>query len=426
MPNNLEGLVSQSVSSLKTGFSDYRLLLIHPSSRHHTLLIAAILNNPFSPVVYYSISSDDNTLSALISNLSRAIGEQGHTFGMGIPRLDPPLDYMSLAASVSDELKKMFNQEYIFILDEYDRIDGNEEIEHFFEELILSLPSQCHILINSRTLPRLPWVSLVAKNQAIVLRDSHVLSTGFYHDRSEAESGVEVYCFGAGQIFLNGELVNTWDGNLPRLLFFFILDKSTATRGEICENLWPELPLTQAVNVFHVTKRRLHKAIGRDVLFYENGLYRIDPSLNAHYDVIEFVSALASSRTAEDLEIKAKQLMTAIEIYKGHFLQGFDESWVVRRRNDFRCGYVEALVSLAGIREVEGFHESALALLLRAAAEAPDREDIHREVIRLFGLLGRRIEAAEYYNEMKAVLHDRYHLQPAEETQQVYRDAIGR
>ena len=52
------------------------------------------------------------------------------------------------------------------------------------------------------------------------------------------------------------------------------------TRADICQAFWPELPLDQAVNVFHVTKRRLHKALGFDVLVHEGGHYRVNPALN--------------------------------------------------------------------------------------------------------------------------------------------------
>jgi hypothetical protein len=62
--------------------------------------------------------------------------------------------------------------------------------------LLDRLPVQCHLLINSRTLPRLPWVALVAKHEAVVLKDSRLLTSGFYSESVSENPNVEVFALG--------------------------------------------------------------------------------------------------------------------------------------------------------------------------------------------------------------------------------------
>jgi len=64
-------------------------------------------------------------------------------------------------------------------------------------------------------------------------------------------------------------------------------------------------------------------------------------------------------------------------------------------------------------------------LYLRAVSEARNREDLHREVIRLYGKLGRRSEAADHYQKLEQEFKERYGFKPSPETQHVYQEAIG-
>jgi len=196
------------------------------------------------------------------------------------------------------------------------------------------------------------------------------------------------------------------------------------TRADICQAFWPDLPLDQAVNVFHVTKRRLHKALGFDVLVHKGGHYRVNPALKLQYDVLEFVGSLVEARSASG-EDAAPHWQYAIDLYRGDYLQGHDDPWIVSRRADFREGYLEALTEMGHIRAEQGQYEIALGLFLRAVSEAGNREDLHREVLKLYGRLGRRGEAAEHYQNLMIELEERYKIAPAPETQAIYQDIIS-
>jgi DNA-binding SARP family transcriptional activator len=423
---SLKALVAPSIETVAAHYATNKLLLIHPSSRYRTLLIAALIEDPPAPLYYYSMGIGDVSLTQFLTTLSHDLADQHPTFGkyLNQTRNENPDDLELLAEALARELDELNNDDYILILDEYDRADAVPEIQTFVEVLLDRLPVQCHLLINSRTLPRLPWVALVAKHEAVVLKDSRLLTSGFYSESVSENPNVEVFALGPGYVLVNGQTVSTWEGHLPRLLFFFALDRPMVTRADICQAFWPDLPLDQAVNVFHVTKRRLHKALGFDVLIHKGGHYRVNPALNLQYDVLDFVGSLVEARTAEGVEAE-ESWQYAIDLYRGDYLQGHDDAWIIARRADFREGYLEALTELARIRQAQGEDELALGLFLRAVSESPNREDLHREVIYLYGQLGRRSEAAEHYQNLKKTMEERYSISPSPETRAVYQEAIG-
>lgn len=423
---SLQELVAPSIETIAQHFRSNKLLLIHPSSRYRTLLIAALLQDPPAPLYYYSMQTGDVNLPQFLSGLIHDLADQNPTFGrhLNAVRNEAPDDLPRLADALAQDLAELSDEDYLLILDEYDRADTVSEIQSFFELLLEALPEQTHLLINSRTLPRLPWVSLVARHQAVVLRDARLLTHGFYSESFAENPNVEVYALGPGYVMINGEHVTTWEGHLPRLLFFFALDRPMVTRSDICRAFWPELPIEQAVNVFHVTKRRLHKALGFDALLHEGGHYRINPALNLQYDVLDFVGSLVEARDSDAADA-AGYWQYAIDLYRGDYLQGHDDDWILKRRADFREGYLEALNELARLKEDAGDDEVALGLFLRAVSEAPNREDLHRRVIQLYGKLGRRIEAAEHYQKLETTYKDRYGVSLSPETQSVYREVTG-
>ncbi|MBN1120144.1 MAG: hypothetical protein JXJ17_03635 [Anaerolineae bacterium] len=423
---SLKELVYPSIETLAAHYTSNKLLLIHPSSRYRTLLIAALLDSPPCPLFYYSLGVTDVSLAQLLTGLAHDLADQSPTFGRRLNqvRSNYPDDFDQLAAALAEDLAELSEGDYLLILDEYDRADNIPEIQTFVEYLLDYLPDNCHLLINSRSLPRLPWVALVAKHQAVVLKDSQLLTSGFYSESLSENPNVEVFALGPGYVMVNGQHVTTWEGHLPRLLFFFSLDRPMVTRADICQAFWPDLPLDQAVNVFHVTKRRLHKALGFDVLVHKGGHYRVNPALKLQYDVLEFVGSLVEARGASG-EDAAPHWQYAIDLYRGDYLQGHDDPWIVSRRADFREGYLESLTEMGHIRAEQGQYEIALGLFLRAVSEAGNREDLHREVLKLYGKLGRRGEAAEHYQNLMIELEERYKIAPAPETQAIYQDIIS-
>jgi two-component SAPR family response regulator len=323
------------------------------------------------------------------------------------------------------DLVQITTDDFILILDEYDRSDKSDDVQKFVESLSSNLPENCRIIINSRTLPRLPWVAMIAQKRAIMLLDDEIVQNDFYGmGKKDDEAAMEVFGLGPGFVLSNGEMVGNWEGHLPRLLFFFALDRPVVTRSEICQAFWPDLASDQAVNVFHVTKRRLHKALGIDMLIHNNGYYQINTELNIYYDVMDFVSTLMYARNETNVDKRMNAWERVGDLYRGEFLQGHHDDWILKRRAEFLAGYLESLVGLAGLWNESGRYEQALSLYLKAVNANYDREDLHQGVLQHYHLLGRRSELASHYKKLTS--HMKQAKRPiSEETEALYKKLMA-
>lgn len=407
------------------------VILLHPRSRYRSVLVAQLINSPDIISFYYAMGPDDINVQAFISGMTHDLATQHPTFGRHVNLLPETVfdDFDTHADLIlktfAQDLAEVSSERFLFILDEYDRSDSADDVQYFIERLPEYMPANCRLVINSRTLPRIAWISLIAKNRAVLIEDDRLIREGFYDIENHQEPTLEVYALGPGFVTQQGAYIDAWEGHLPRLLFFFTLDRPVVTRSDICHAFWPELNAEQAVNVFHVTKRRLHKALGMDVLVHEDGYYRVNPEIPLHYDVLEFVQALVRGRNEQlpvDERIRAWQ--NAIDLYRGPFLQGHDEPWIRERRAHYRAGYVEALSCTAEIWERRDRPEHSLALYQRALAEDTRNEALHRQIMRLYARLGRRSEAAAQYQALVSELQQ-YQLQPETETQALYESIRG-
>jgi DNA-binding SARP family transcriptional activator len=425
----LHQLIDSSYQSFLQQLSNTRVVLLHPHSRYRSMLIAKVINSPDFEVFYYAMGPDDINLRAFISSIAHDLANQHPTFGRHLNIL-PQTVYENLEEHfdlVLDtfvrDLAEVSSNLFLLVLDEYDRSDSSDGVQRFVEKLSTRLPENCRLVINSRTLPRLPWISMIAQNRAVLLEDEQIIDKDFYGVPNNGENAMEIYALGPGFVISGNEAVDNWEGHLPRLLFFFALDRPIVTRSEICQAFWPELDPDQAVNVFHVTKRRLHKALDTDVLVHQDGYYRVNPDMPVYYDAVEFVSLLMRARTTEDETTRMEAWQRASELYRGPFLQGHNDDWIQERRYDFCFGYLEALTGMANIWLSRDRQEQALALLQKALTEDNQREDLHRQIMELYTRLGRRSEAAAHYKRLLES-RDNDSNQLSEETRTLYEELM--
>jgi DNA-binding SARP family transcriptional activator len=387
------------------------VLLLHPRSKYRSVLLAMLVNDDDVKTYYYALAPDDINLPAFIQSITHDLANQHPTFGRHLNMMSKEV-FADMEKHVDvvlqnfvAELSELSDEPYMLIFDEYDRSDAADDIHRFVEHLADYLPANCRLIINSRTLPRLPWVSMVAKKQAALLLDDHLIEEDFYENKRDQAYDLEVFALGPGYVIHKGTEIHSWEGHLPRLLFFFTLDKPIVTRSEICNAFWPELEIDQAVNVFHVTKRRLHKALGFDVLVHNETHYQINPEMHVYYDVLDFVETLMKGRNPNNPN-PFEAWQHAAKLYRGPFLQGHNDPWIEERRVAFRAGYLEALTQMAQAWIGKDRKELALKLYRQALDEDNSREDIHREIMKLYKDLGRRSEAVKHYQDLEKSFSD--------------------
>ena len=381
-----------------------KMILLHPDCAARSLLLAGLMNQSATPVFYCALDARVQNLRDFVAGARRSLAAQCPTFGRRLnllrpSALDNPARHLNqITRAFAREIRELRPDSFFLILDDFDHANSADDILTFVERLAQRLPRRCKIVLNGRALPRLPWLSILARDDAVVLDETGVTLRGVVAARQLAQVDLRMHAMGPGFAFHDDQLVRDWDGHLPRLLLCAAMERPSATRNQLCRLLWRELDLDQAVNVFHLTKRRLHKALGVDVLNYSGDAYRMDELHPVYYDACEFVSAIMAARHGEPARA-LEHWQRAADLYRGPFLQGHDDAWIVDRREAFQSAYIEALRNIAAIHERRDRHDLALSKLMRAIETDYADERLHREALRLYMKLGRRPEAALHIRE---------------------------
>lgn len=128
----------------------------------------------------------------------------------------------------------------------------------------------------------------------------------------------------------------------------------------------------------------------------------------------------AATLTAADVQ----ELERALKLYTGELLEGFYDEWVLRERERMRLMYLNGLTSLMYYYQQHGAYEEGLAFGQQILNQDPLREEIHREIIRLYLASGQRALAVRQYETCRDVLMAELGIPPMEETQALYAQMV--
>ncbi len=301
----------------------------------------------------------------------------------------------------------------LLILDECDRIQLDD-----FEKLLAELLpfENLRILLLSRLVPNFVRTNTTLRSRTSIIPTNASLMFPDYVASVNDPRLLEVRALGGGHVLLNGRPITNWDGDLPLNLFFYLIDKGMTTRSQIFEVFWPDLPVHEATNVFHVTKRKINEILGLDLTTYSGGFYRIASGINFIYDVSLFKDLM--QRSAIESQNAAQELLSrAIWLYKGDFLIGIDAKvnpWVESRRHEMSQLYGEALFTQAKLTEQAGDIQTALGLFIRASALNRQREDLAGIIMTLYRKLGMFEDALKTYERIETDIAETLGISPAQ------------
>jgi two-component SAPR family response regulator len=275
------------------------------------------------------------------------------------------------------------------------------------------------IVVLSRVLPPGLLADSALRQQTHIIPALETLMLWDYAQRDDTNGALlEVRSLGAGRVQVNGQPISTWDGVLPRSLFFYLVDRGMVTRAEIFQTFWPKLNVREATNVFHVTKRKISEVLGTDLTVYWSGFYHVSSRIQVSYDVSLFTQMSQDSAIAPTEEA-ISLLEQAVALYRGDFLTSLDSSWVHPRRQDLIQSYGEALIGLAKNYERMSNPQRALGLYLRAVATNRQREDITLSIMRLCRDLGYHDDALVIYERLENELRKSLEVEPGRQLQEL-------
>ena len=171
------------------------------------------------------------------------------------------------------------------------------------------------------------------------------------------------------RVEIDGRPIPFRAGRRERGVFQYLLlhRRRPVPREELTEVFWPGSSPSDARNNLNVSvwglRNRLREPLGgRSVCVFEDGAYRLDPSLAIRVDAEEMERLAAAARVrrrAGDIEGAAAHLRSGVALYEGDLFEDDRyEAWI----DPFR----------------------------RGLAVEPEREDLHRLLMRCYAQAGQR------------------------------------
>jgi DNA-binding SARP family transcriptional activator len=124
------------------------------------------------------------------------------------------------------------------------------------------------------------------------------------------------------------------------------------------------------------------------------------------------------SQTVDEPDVQ--RLEKILELYKGELLENHYDDWALRERERLRAIYLKSLIYLLQYYRFHGAYEKASAYGQQILNLDPLREDIHREMMKLYLESGQRPLAARQYGICQSKLARELGILPMEETQTLY------
>jgi DNA-binding SARP family transcriptional activator len=200
-----------------------------------------------------------------------------------------------------------------------------------------------------------------------------------------------------------------------------------AAREELVEALWADEPAGAVARNFHPTLSHLRRGLREgapesddlDPLRLVDGVYELDPELGWWTDLdalarLEEAAAEHSARGRDEQAIATWE--AAWRLYRGHFLEGSYEPWVLARREEHQRRYLRLLQSLADARLRLGKHQDAVDAYRAVLVEDPLQESAHAALMRLYARRGRRDLVRRQYERLSVLLREELGVEPLPET----------
>lgn len=409
-----------------------RVLILYPRAKSRNLFLTSLLQQPDLAVIYHRVphnfASVTDWFERLYDELIAQYPDAG-TRTAGTMKSGEPLEEQ-IAAFIAD-INEIDSTRIALYLDEVDRIAVDSDFHRFFITLVNSLPDHMQLVVCSRMLTTYPWTDFIASGDCAVFGIDDRISDLMFMEADRQRIQIEVQALGQGFVWVNGRLLEQWDGALPRYLFFYFMDNQMVQRAQIFTAFWPDMEKDDATNVFHVTKRKITEAICRCVDDVENceltrylsGYYRPNPDIIRHYDVNEFEDYLDRAANTDTIEERDRYLKLAVHLHRAPYLAGIDLPWVVERRRKLMSRHVDALTTLARSATAQGDYSAAIGWYARVLRYEKHREDIHRDLMRVYLHHGEPEAALEQYHRLSNYLTETVGLAPSADTL-VLRDRI--
>lgn len=214
------------------------------------------------------------------------------------------------------------------------------------------------------------------------------------------------------------------------LLAYLISQRDqTVTQRKLIDLLWGDEPeSSNPENALRITMHRTRALLeqfcpekGHSMILRRKGGYQWTGGGEVDSERFEDLCR----RNTEDPELRLKNLMEALALYRGDFLpRQSGEVWVVPVSAYLHDLYLRSAQEAVNLLTERGRTMEAVEICRRCLALEPYHEPFCRVLMHLLASSGNRRGAAEVYDRLSKRLFDDFGISPSEETRAVYRAAV--
>lgn len=208
--------------------------------------------------------------------------------------------------------------------------------------------------------------------------------------------------FGHPMVVREGERLD-WDSlKALELLFYLLEHRSGVTTFEVAEALWPGKTESKASSSFHTTLYRLRKVMGGELVESANRRYYLHDKFEIDYDVEAYRRLARKARESGEL----RDYQSAVRLYSGHFLAGFDSSWVDNIRLHLQASHLSLLEAAAELAREAGDLPQATMLFQLMTEHEPYSETAWEGLADSWEARGERSRAAEARERFERLMEE--------------------
>ncbi len=235
--------------------------------------------------------------------------------------------------------------------------------------------------------------------------------------------------FGRAQVRVGEKrlTMSDWQTQSVRdLFFYFMTTGQPLTKEQIGAVFWPEVEEPSRLKMrFKNEIYRLRRAVGSEIILYENDLYSFNRTLDYEYDVEAFEGFLFQAKLTKESTVLIDLLYKAVNLVNGQFLEDIYATWVIPERERINQEFLSALLTLADLLKKSGQVLEALALYQKAIDHDLTFETAYLLAITLYEQLNDRVSAIRLYETYAEMMNQELDLPPSPEMQAVYKRLIS-
>ena len=221
------------------------------------------------------------------------------------------------------------------------------------------------------------------------------------------------FCFGNFELFVETESLPKPATLKAQSLLAYLLrhQQRPSPREHLMTLFWGERPSHRARRSLSTALWHIRRCLPHDELIQADN--QTVQWQGAFWLDVSTFEQLAGSSELRDLE-------TAVSLYRGDFLEGFYDEWIIDERYHLHGRFLELLSHLITLYEANAHHQQALTTALRLLAQDALQESAHRAAMRGYAHLGQRNAALEQFHQCRIVVHTELGVEPMPETQALY------